>query len=91
MGWAYYKKGDLDIAKKHFAEALPLWEKFLKSQDSNESNGETHFYMGIYSLMMGDMPGAKEHLNKVLAVCQNPVFTDLAKKELAKLPNADKK
>ena len=60
LGYAYRKSGNLDLAFKHYREALRLDPKHLGA----------HEYIGEAYLMAGDRARAREHLDILARLCQ---------------------
>jgi Flp pilus assembly protein TadD len=59
LGYAYRKLGNLDMAFKHYNEALRLEPRHRGA----------HEYIGEAYLMKGDLPKAKEHLAALDRIC----------------------
>jgi Flp pilus assembly protein TadD len=59
LGFAYRKSGNLDLAFKHYREALRL----------NPRHRGAHEYIGEAYLMRGDLAKAKEHLVQLDKLC----------------------
>jgi Flp pilus assembly protein TadD len=59
LGYAYRKLGNLDMAFKHYSEALRLEPRHRGA----------HEYIGEAYLMKGDLPKAKEHLVALDRIC----------------------
>ncbi|HYA02177.1 MAG TPA: tetratricopeptide repeat protein [Syntrophobacteria bacterium] len=59
LGYAWRKSGNLDLAFKHYNEALRL----------NPKHKGAHEYIGEAYLMAGDLPKAEEHLAALDKIC----------------------
>lgn len=69
LGYTYRKLGQLDLAFKHYGEALRL----------NPQHRGAHEYLGETYLLVGDLPKAEEQLKELDRLCFFPCeeFTEL--------------
>jgi len=69
LGYTYRKMGQLDLAFKHYGEALRL----------NPRHRGAHEYLGETYLLVGDLPKAEEQLRELDRLCFFPCeeFTEL--------------
>jgi Flp pilus assembly protein TadD len=75
LGYAYRKTGKLDLAFKHYKQALAL----------NPRHRGAHEYIGEAYLIKGDLKSAQKHLAALREICLLPCeeLTDL-EREIAK-------
>jgi Flp pilus assembly protein TadD len=75
LGFAYRKSGNLDLAFKHYKQALAL----------DPRHRGAHEYIGEAYLMKGDLKSAEKHLATLREICLLPCeeLTDL-EREIAK-------
>jgi len=59
LGYSYRKSGNLDMAFKHYEEALRL----------DPGHRGAHEYLGEAYLMVNNLPKAEEHLNALDKIC----------------------
>jgi tetratricopeptide (TPR) repeat protein len=75
LAWAYYHKG-------LYAMSVELLEDALKLEPDS---APYHYHLGLAYSKLGNMPEAKQHLRRALAVDPKSAQADLVRKQLQEL------